>query len=65
MSRENFISRRARGLETVVKVVDVPSLFSTTARKAKQRVEVDEEVVTLVIRCTNVKLIFFFTNIFI
>lgn len=62
MSRENFISRRARGLETVVKVVDVPSLFSTTARKAKQRVEVDEEVV---IRCTNVKLIFFFTNIFI
>lgn len=60
MSRENFISRRARGLETVVKVVDVPSLFSTTARKAKQRAEVDEEVATLVIRCTNVKLIFFY-----
>lgn len=37
MSRENFISRRARGLETVVKVVDVPSLFSTTEGKTEGR----------------------------
>lgn len=50
MSRENFISRRARGLETVVKVVDVPPYFERQNR--------DEEV-TLVIRCTNVELTLF------
>lgn len=50
MSRENFISRHARGLETVVKVVDVPPYFERQNR--------DEEV-TLVIRCTNVELTLF------
>lgn len=30
--RENFISRRARGLETVVKVVDVPPYFERQNR---------------------------------